>query len=195
VTTAHWSVCGPAGCSSGTRETSAEGGTLPVRTDVAGTYVVRVSLQDAAGNHDPARHASWTLTREVPVPPSAAPAPRPAAPHAAPAQRTSAHLRLIRAPALGADGRTVVVRGTAAAAATGVVDVVLSARVGGRLRRVERRTTIRDRRFVARLSLPAGRWSRATVRIRYAGNRHVRASMLTTEVRRPTSGRRRGRSG
>ncbi len=191
VTTAHWSICGPTGCSTGTRESGA-GGALAVPTDAAGTYVVRVSLEDAAGNHDAARTTTWNVTREVEGPsvatPVTTPAPRPpdrpAAP-ASPAAPAAPRLRLTGAPTVAPDGRTIAVRGSAAAAATGSVEVVVRARIAGRLRRVTRRAAIRERRFAVRLRLPSRAWSTAKVQVRYAGNGRVGASTLTSRVRRP----------
>jgi hypothetical protein len=189
ITTARWTVCGPSGCTTGSSPVSGAGGALPVRMDTHGVYVVKVSLEDAAGNHDARAQTAWTLTRTaspapLPAPPTA-PSPSANTPptHPRTPQLRSPRMRLLRAPAVAADGRTISVRGTTAPEATGKVAVRVSARVAGRRRVVSRAAVLREGHFAARVRLPSARWSRAVVRIRYAGNDRVRAGTLTRAVR------------
>jgi hypothetical protein len=71
VTTAHWRLC-PAGttsnCSSGS--SSATGALAGITIPGEGRYELSVSLEDAAGNHDPTARATTLVQRDV-TPPAA----------------------------------------------------------------------------------------------------------------------------
>jgi hypothetical protein len=159
-TTAEGTVCDPAGC-----RMLAPGMQLPTLTlrVAVGVTTVSIWLRDAAGNADPARATTWTITRT-------APAPRP---------RVDPGLRIVSATA-SRDRRSVTVGGTLAIPHTNRVSVSVRARIGGRIRTVRAIAITSGNGFSTVLRLPSARWSSATVVARVAGS----SRYLTVEKRK-----------
>jgi hypothetical protein len=198
ISAARVTVCSPSYVCQTTTQAAgpADGSATVSLTGGYGVYSVLVSLQDAARNTDANRFAGYQIVFPDPNP---APAPQPQstptptsapppisttgpAPLPAPAPKPLASARLtLRAPIVGRDRRTLTIRGSVAAGATGRVTVTASARIHGHVRTVTRRVTIRSRRYALRLKLPSRTWTTAKITARYPGS-STRAKATVTRT-------------
>ena len=190
ITVAHISFCGPAGCSTHTQPVSGNTGTATLALPGPGAYSVGVAVADAAGNFDPAQVAGWSIVYPAmtaapgttPTPPAPGPMSTTPAPAPLPLPRVTPALK-VAAAAVGRDRRTITVRGTVAPGVSGRVTITARARIHGRTRTVTRRTSIRQRRYAARLRLPSSAWRSATVSVRFAGSATHRPAGVTRHTR------------
>jgi len=186
ITAAHVTLCRDGACSTTTQPAGAGAGQATLRLAAGpGAYAARVSLLDAAGNHNPHHAAHWSITRTQSAA-AATPAPAPAreTPRPAPTRTRSSARLTLAAPKIARGRRTVSVRGSVAPGVRGRVTVSLSARVSGRARTFTRRATItQDRRYRATFTLPSSRWRSATVTARYAGSATHRSARASRTVR------------
>lgn len=176
ITTAHITMCGPAGCQTRTQAAGAGSGSATVSLGGYGSYTASVALQDAAGNFSANQAATWTITYASPAVPVPQPFPKPR-----PSVKISPRLVLAR-PIVARDRRTITVRGSVAPSVSGRVTAQASARIRGRTRTITRHATIRGRRYRTTLRLPSRAWRTAKVTVRYPGNSMRRSATIVRPV-------------
>jgi hypothetical protein len=202
ISNAHITVCGPRACRFATQAAGPADGSAAVSlTDGYGLYSVLVYLEDAAGNANVNAVASWNVNFPNPRPaPGANPTPAPTQPTQptqpqptptpvpvpvplpAPAPaKTSPRLTAAR-PTVARDHRTITMKGTVASGTTGRVTIKATAKIHGRTRTVTKRATIRNRRYAARIKLPATKWSSATLTVTFHGDATHRSARLSRRL-------------
>jgi hypothetical protein len=180
---------------------------LHLALPTVGRYVVRVWLEDAAAQTDPANAVSTTLDYEPPnadpgpAPPAggsvSSPAPGGGGSEAAlaptvvpptiaptpPTARMDPKLRSIRARRTG---RRVAVSGRVSALASGRIRLTYEQSIAGRIRRVAKTAPIRGGRFKVSLTLTKtlARARRGRLTVRYPGDADTRPATKKLTVRR-----------
>ena len=156
VSVAKMTICDSVGCADQTGRVS---GHVSLRMGVSRIAIV---LRDAAGNSDPTKVTTWTVTR-LRVDPGLS----------------------IRSATASANRREVTVTGRLNVPHTNHVSVSVRARFGRRTRTVKTITATSGHDFSVRLRLPSVRWRDATVIARVAGNSRYLTVEKRKRVRRP----------
>jgi Subtilase family len=126
----------------------------------------------------PSEPTPGTTPTPNPTPtPTPTPAPTPTPVKVAPSLRMSTPTQT---------GSRLTIRGTISDKATGKVKVAIRIRLAGHTKTITKAVTARRGRFSATLTLPKriAKFTKATLKVSYAGNRSVRAGSSTKTVRR-----------